>query len=53
MSRSPDGKKPFTRLATLATLSPEERGVDEFVLRYTKIVGTNSKKSLKTKEDAS
>jgi cellobiose phosphorylase len=27
-----DGKKPLTRLATLATLSPKERAVDAFVL---------------------
>jgi hypothetical protein len=70
MSRSLGGKKPLTRLATLATLpdfwgpmvrsesdqksdSPGKRAVDGCRSQYTKIVGTNSKKSLKTKEDAS
>jgi hypothetical protein len=34
------GKRPLTRLATLATLSPRERAVDGFVFRYAKIEGT-------------
>jgi hypothetical protein len=37
---SAHGKKPLTRLATLATLSPRERAVDGFVFRYAKIEGT-------------
>jgi len=59
MSRNTGGKKPLTRLATLAALSPWRGPVMRFIRETeatrenTKIVGTNSKKSLKTKEDAS
>ncbi len=40
MSRNPDGKEPLTWLATLATLSPKERAVDDVRSQYSKIVGT-------------
>jgi len=41
---------PLTRLATLATLSARESADDDVRSQYTKIVGTNLQKSLKTKE---
>ena len=55
MSRSPDGKKPLTRLATLATLSPGRGLVTRFIREPKRRAkyenrGNEAKKCLKTKD---